>query len=346
LTEAGGLDLARLAAGPLLDYPYKLWGFGEEIGLTALRKLSATTGEDRYAEFTRSLADGWCARFSEPAFRDHVAPGALLVELHESGQGDGYVACAERLARLYGTFPVVGGLPVHRPDLEPWAGHLWVDCLSIDAPFLLRLWRANREPRWLHCAEQHAGGYLAVLQDPGSALFWHGFDARAGRPDGCLWGRGNGWALLGLVATADLLRPDSTLRTALEDGLRRQITALTALQDPSGHWRTVLDDPAAPLETSVAAFVVIGALEASRRGILDEGYWKWSGLRRVLQRARTALVEAIDSDGVVAGVSEATPIGDLDNYRRRASGAFPWGQGPAVLALLAWERGRDGGLVP
>lgn len=345
MTEASGLEVAESAAAPLLDYPYKLWGFGEEIGLEALCELTAMTGKARYLGFAKSLVDRWCRGFGEPTFRDHVAPGALLIELKEAGHGESYLACAERLAGLYSRFPVIDGLPVHRPDLESSQGHVWVDCLPIDAPFLLRLWRATRESRWLRRAEQHASGYTAVLHDPDSGLFWHGFDARQGRPTGCLWGRGNGWALLGLVTAVRLLPSASALRNALEPALRQQIVVLATLQDPSGHWRTVLDDPTAPLESSVAAFVVAGVLEARRAGILTEDHWLRVGLEGVLRRARGALVGAVASDGVVGGVSEATPIGDADSYRSRAGGSFPWGQGPAILALLAWERARAEGLV-
>jgi unsaturated rhamnogalacturonyl hydrolase len=39
---------------------------------------------------------------------------------------------------------------------------------------------------------------VRLLQD-GSGLFWHFFLERTGRPYGRAWGRGQGWALLGLL---------------------------------------------------------------------------------------------------------------------------------------------------
>ncbi|WP_238015933.1 glycoside hydrolase family 88 protein [Dactylosporangium sp. AC04546] len=142
-----------------------------------------------------------------------------------------------------------------------------------------------------------------LLASP-SGLFSHGHDGV--RPNGVHWGRGQGWALHGLRAV------DSPRLPAL-------VTALGRYEE-DGRWRTVVDLDGAPVEHSVSAFVA-AALPSTPMG----------------KRALAAALDALDGAGGLP-VSEATPIGDAPSYLTRATGVFPWGQGPLLLALLEASR--------
>ncbi|HWB35999.1 MAG TPA: glycoside hydrolase family 88 protein, partial [Rugosimonospora sp.] len=189
--------------------------------------------------------------------------------------------------------PVPGRPPVHRPDLAGLSTLIWVDCLHTDGPGLPPADAAR-------LVEEDA----AALQD-GTGLFHHGYDVATATPNGVHWGRGQGWALHGLAAV-----PSAAPR------LGRLLDALSR-HEIDGAWRTIVDDPAAPVEHSVSALVAACPAAAP-------------ALRR---RALRAALAALDADGGLP-VSAATPVGPPATYLDRETGIFPWGQGPLLLALL------------
>jgi unsaturated rhamnogalacturonyl hydrolase len=235
--------------------------------------------------------------------------------------------------------PRIGGVVLHRSDLEGWQSTIWVDCMALDGPFLVRLWRETGERRWLELGLEHATGYVAALQDPATGLFWHGYDAAPGVTTGQLWGRGNGWALLGLLETLEFTPPERPEYARLRRSLATLTRALVEHQDSSGAWRTVLVDPTAPLENSTAPFVSAGLMWASRLGLL-RGVLEPDTIKRVVERAFHHLTGALGPDGSLP-ISAATPIGGLTTYTEQRLGVFPWGQGPALLAIAEATRLRS-----
>lgn len=334
-------ELTRRVADQLLAYPFKIWGFGEYIGLRGLWELGDYLDEERYKHFVRTLLHRWCQEQAPLTPEDHVVPGVPLLLLYEWEGNEIYLNASLALGELLASSENVEGLPIHRPDLAAWHGHIWVDCMYLDAPFLLRLWRVTADEQWLEVALRHILSYTQALCDEHSGLFFHGFDSATGERSTCLWGRGNGWALLGLIDTLAELPSASPAYAALCHVLQTQLSALTRFQDPSGHWHTVLNDLASPLEPSSAAFFSAGFWLAKRRGLISAQRWHDLGCEAVTQRAFTAALGSVDEDGTFA-VSEATPIGNREGYLARSSGLFPWGQGPFLLAAV--ESGQlDGG---
>ncbi|GAB3836523.1 glycoside hydrolase family 88 protein [Dactylosporangium cerinum] len=177
---------------------------------------------------------------------------------------------------------------------------IWVDCLHTDGPGLV----ATGHPAAAAALVEEAA---AVLQDA-SGLFSHGYDTATAAPNGVHWGRGQGWALHGLLAAG--LRPRAT----------QLLTALAA-HEQDGSWRTIVDDPAAPIEHSVSALIAADTLRDA----------DWAAMGR---RALDAAVAALDADGGLP-VSSATPVGPPATYLDRQTGTYPWGQGPLLLALLS-----------
>ncbi len=329
--------LQRVAARTAA-YPYKCWGFGEAIAMLGLIAASRVTGDDRYRRVVdRSFDRWWTAIEGRLSFKDHVTPGVplLLLAREEPGRMD----AARALGALFRRFPERRGVAIHRPDLDGWTSHIWVDCLYIDGPFLALLSRMTGDSSWQDLACAHALAYLDVLWDAPRGLFFHGYDAETGRVNAIHWGRGNGWALLGLIDLLRFVQPDHPSRRRLAAVARQQVDALTALQDGDGHWHTVLDRPETYREHSVAAMMAWAVPQAARLGLVPDAALV------VASRAFDAALAATDGEGNLTGVSEATPAGDLATYTSRPTGVFPWGQGPWLLALadrlapdLVWER--------
>jgi unsaturated rhamnogalacturonyl hydrolase len=319
-------DALERAAQRTEAYPYRVWGFGEAIAMLGLLATTRATGDNRHRAWVAALFERWwAARSGGLGYADHVTPGVPLLML--ARRDPGWMPAALALGRLFATFPRQAGVPVHRPDLGSWASHVWVDCLYTDGAFLALLARVTGDHAWEDLACEQALAYVRVLWDASSGLFVHGCDAATGRANAVHWGRGNGWALLGILDLLRVLRREHPAWHRLADIVRRQIGVIAALQGGSGHWHTVLDHPETYLESSVAAMMAYAFPVAARLGLASPA------VVQAGDRALAAALGAVDDSSALTGVSDATPAGDLDTYATRPTGVFPWGQGPLLLAL-------------
>jgi unsaturated rhamnogalacturonyl hydrolase len=327
LTEADLVPTLIRVAERTLACSYRCWGFGESVAMLGLVAATRATGERRFQDFVEAaFTRWWVTRNKRLSFEDHVTPGLalLLLARNDSRWMDVAVAVAELLRGC----PEVAGIQVHRPDLERWSTHIWVDCLYTEGAFLALLGRVSGDSAWEDLACAHTLAYVEALWDSESGLFFHSYDARTCRTNGVRWGRGNGWALLGLIDLLRFLRPHRTERRRFVEVVQCQVERLAALQNPSGHWHTVLDRSDTYLESSVAAMMAWAIPQAIRLGVIPG---------RFLATAEAAFRAALHStgkDGSLNGVSEATPSAeDVKSYVSRRTGVYPWGQGPWLLAL-------------
>lgn len=329
-------DLIAAMARATARYPFKRWGFGESIAMEALINAGGEPGQ-----MAAGLVREW-AIHHEPLADDplaHVAPGVPLLQLVErdADERGPLLDCARELATvLSGSAIGHHGAQIHRPDLTGWEHEVWVDCMHLDGPFLSLLARLTDDDEYADLAGEILLSHARVLQDEHSGLFSHGFDDAAGRSNGVHWGRGQGWALLGLTDTATNLPDDHPAREEIGQRLTALVQGLAATEAESGTWHTVVDVHDTYLESSVAAFVALGVGRGVEAGLLP------ASCAALADRAWQATVECIAIDGALQGVSDATPVGpDAAHYGARKRGWFPWGQGPALLAAIERLRKRD-----
>jgi rhamnogalacturonyl hydrolase YesR len=91
------------------------------LGLLAASRAS---GDDRYRAVVVGAFDRWWdTRGRGLSFADHVTPGVPLLMLARDDPR--WMPAALALGRLHETFPRTRGIPIHRPDLEPWTGVWW-----------------------------------------------------------------------------------------------------------------------------------------------------------------------------------------------------------------------------
>lgn len=308
-------------------FPYRTWGFGESI---AMEGLLAAGG--RHRAFARALIASW-ARADRPLRDDplaHVTPGVPLLLLHEENP-DPVVwnRILELEAVLSNTERGGAGARIHRPDLAGWEDEVWVDCMHLDGPFLARLGRLTNDPARIDLAVELLLGHARVLQDEGSGLFSHGFDDASGKPNRVHWGRGQGWALLGLDDTLHAIPREHPGAGEIQQRLTALVAGLARCERQPGAWSTVVDRPASYAEASVSAFAALGIRRAIARGFVPADY------EPVVQRAWNTTIEHLSPDGKMLDVSDATPVGtDAPHYNARPLGQHPWGQGPALLAAI------------
>lgn len=296
------MGLLAAVAERTAPLPYRVWGFGEGPALLGLLAAGELLGRPELV----ARVDELVTPAPTGAPDEHLVNVEVLLRLRELRDGPPVAPAVASWARCVRP-------AVHRPDLVALDRLVWVDCMHTDGPGL-----ALAEP---DAAAPIMRRYVAALQDS-SGLFSHGYDVVAGRANGVHWGRGQGWALTGLVGT--LARtPDPGLAGSLD----RLLHALER-HERQGRWRTIVDDDG-PVELSTSALVAAGVLAGLRSGVVDG---RWAGLA---ERALAAAVAATVDGGLP--VSEATPVGAPVTYRTRKTGIFPWGQGPLLLALAAKE---------
>ncbi len=324
-TASRGL-MARVADATLYypQYRYRAWGYGEWIALEGLLEASRICENPRYHGFVEGLIAGWISKRELLIPADHVAPGVALVELFKSTGREIYLDRALALAHLLLESPrSSAGARLLRPDANE---HIYVDCLYSDPPLFCRLAQVTGEPSWFNEAATYALEFWNALADADVPLLYHGYSDASHRPIGLLWGRGVGWALLGLVDTLAEMPVETGGRDELISRLRSMASALRDLQAENGEWHTVLNHPETYLEHSIACFVCAAFLKGVRTGLLDASFGECA------RRSWNAVTGAISASGEIL-VSEATPEGDLAGYQSLRLGVFPWGQGAALRAI-------------
>jgi unsaturated rhamnogalacturonyl hydrolase len=162
------------------------------------------------------------------------------------------------------------------------------------------------------------------------------------RPDGlyrhrnttdAAWGRGNGFAAIGLALTlSELPRSHAGYAHALQS-YRQLMTALLPLQTRDGLWRNVVDHPGAFAEFSGTAMIGF----AIQRG-LARGWIKGRAYDRAVRNAWTAVNSRTSADGRMIDVCESTAgITTVEQYLQRAAILGEDPRGGAMAMLFATE---------
>jgi unsaturated rhamnogalacturonyl hydrolase len=332
--------LLRRVAERTRAYDFTVWFWGDAIALDGLLDAADLADDEASLAHVERFVRGWAER--SLGWADHLAPGDAILRLAALRGDDALLDAARRLAAwLTEAVPhTPEGYPLYRPDQPEYRHTVWVDTLYHEPPFFARLARATGDARWDDVAVEVWDAHARALRVGDGPLLGHGYDVGKRALRGPGWGRGCGWALLGFVDTLELL-PVAHPRRAWAEGETRRLAARVAeLQDPSGHWRTLLDDREAYLETSTAAFFGAAFAKGMRLGVLDASY------APALAAAWNALQARIGEDGGVSGVSACTwaaiaPQDDLAMYRTLPTEVNVWGQGAAlrcVAELLRFER--------
>ncbi len=162
------------------------------------------------------------------------------------------------------------------------------------------------------------------------------------RPDGlyrhqpatdAAWGRGNGFAALGLALTLSELPRDTEAYAHALQSYRSLMAALLPLQTRDGLWRNVVDYPGAYAEFSGTAMIGF----AMQRG-LSSGWLKGHEYEQGIARAWLAVNSRTSSSGTFIDVCESTArMTSLDQYLKRAAILGEDARGGAMAMLFATE---------
>lgn len=353
------IGTAARAADLLLAHQWKVWFWGDSIGLEGLLDAAELTGQSKYAAYVHGLLKGWIAREGCRSEFDYTAPGVALLRLFEQTRDAALLEAARRHAAYLLQFrrtkagaylryenaalELLPELPPDHPNASASMSRevvdggpcVFVDCVHFDGPFFAKLYQVTQEDIFLEHALENIYSQIELLYDPGERLFHHFWIERTGRANGVLWARGNGWGLLGIALTLEALGPQAPRTAQLAGLLRDGIIRLAGLQDPSGAWHTILTDPDSYLEASTAAFFTDIICRAVELNVVPAGEFA-----STVHSAMRYLLSQVREDGALENVSyETFPSTRPEHYRSMPRGAVvPWGQGPLLAAMRSYSR--------
>ncbi len=310
----------KMAAQRCEQLEYKRWFWGEALAFDALVLAGEVTGVKQHLILADSLLRTWPSDMASriPQHSDVYAPLRTLIRLQQAASRPDYLRAAVKVAEYLVSAPAYKGAFLHL--LEGYSPMVFVDFIYYVGPYLGLMSQVTGDTTFLDTAVTQTLGHLECLQDPADGFVRHVYDPARGETNGVAWGRGNGWALLGLVDTLEVVPAHHSGRALIEGRFRQLLAACVESQDSSGLWHTILDDSASPLENSIAAFFYAALTKARRLGLV-------SGVDECAARAWRITFSRIRPDGQFPISMTEWPDWNPDAYYRRPIGINAWGQG-------------------
>ncbi|OME05905.1 glycoside hydrolase 105 family protein [Paenibacillus odorifer] len=315
------------------DFGMEEWDWPQGVGLYGLQKLEQHFKDERYQEYAKLWMSKQLGKGLPSRNINTTAPLLSLMELKE----------AEELSLEWVQW-LMHGLPrteesgyqhvttgASKDEVTLNDNEIWIDTLFMAILFTAKMGVKYDNSAWRQASLYQLLLHVKYLYDKKTGLFFHGwhFGGRHNFSE-AFWCRGNSWFTLGLPEYLELMGPylDSGVFEYLQQILNAQATALLACQSGDGLWHTLLDDSSSYTETSGSAAIAAGILHSVRRGLLPESYADHA------LKAIRAVLDRIDDEGTVLGVSGGTPIGAAkEDYKEIIIAPMAYGQAMVLVAL-------------
>ncbi|WP_199621170.1 glycoside hydrolase family 88/105 protein [Paenibacillus alkalitolerans] len=305
------------------------WDWPGGVAFYGVCEAYAATGKAEYLDRLKAWVDENMEDGLPKLSVNGVSIGHSLMTLYGATKDERYIETATEMAEflLHDAERFGDGILQHTVNSETYnfPEQAWVDTMFMAGYFLLRIGKLLDRSDYFEDGLKQYHGHENVLQDPVTNLYYHGWDnINRNHMSGIHWARGNAWAALTMARALEIVPVTHPSFMIIEGSLRDQLSALVRLQNDSGLWHTVLDDPSSPLETSGSAGIATALLTKGRI------YNKYT------QRSIDGILARITEDGAVTGVSAGTAVmKDAEGYKnvpdKRIQG---WGQG-LTLAFLS-----------
>jgi rhamnogalacturonyl hydrolase YesR/catechol 2,3-dioxygenase-like lactoylglutathione lyase family enzyme len=325
----------RLIGTPVDAYPFN---WGEGVQMMGLMKAARAAHDTRYIDYVEKWARIYEAQdvrtlldigpaVPNPARRGycgHWSPGSAVLYLYQDRRKPEHLKLAQSVADFIAT----GAERSPEGGLGHWQGshQLWVDTLYMACPLLASLGQMQHRPEYIQDAAHQIVIHARHLQDEKTGLIYHMWDWQTGTHSDGFWGRGDGWVLMSLAETMEVMSRRDPKYQELASIARKLAKGLESTQDADGLWHTVLDDPKSYPECSATAMFSYGMLKLVRLRVLPPAY-----TARALKAWRAINLRYV-KDGQVAGVSAGTDPKGTDAYRGKPVGTETWGTGAYLLA--------------
>lgn len=300
---------ARYPAQPIMSYIPALSWSGQ-------LRLAALTGETKWREKAITDLEAFTSErtpvIAEP-YRLTSLAGALAL-------ADAASMASDRTAGVLAA-RVAYFMLTDAPETEVKFATRWTDDMFMASAVLSRVGNAT-----------HADAVGRLLTN---------YSKRLQRPDGLFihaengphaWGRGNGFAVLGLTEALTHLPASWPARPQVLEIYRRQVAALAKHQSDDGSWRQVVDEPSSYRELTVTAMTTAALARGISRGWLDRTTYE-----PIVNRGWQAVAARVNADGTVKDVCSGTGAGPTKAYylnRPVVNGADDRGGAMALLAAI------------
>lgn len=311
------LDVARILAAkypaqPIMSYiPALSWS-------NSLR-LSEITGERQWREKVEKDIEPF---ISDPA-RTKAEPRRLTSLAGAFAFLDAWALTRNRAAQKVGMEVAPLMLPQSPEEVVRYATG-WTDDMFMASSVLARIGGVE----FAATVGKLLTTYAARLQRP-DGIFVHAVDGPHA------WGRGNGFALLGLTEALTYLPEGWSDRSRVLEIYRKHVAALAKLQSDDGSWRQVVDEPTSYRELTVTAMTTAAMARGARLGWIDRSTYE-----PIINRGWNAVASRVNADGTVKDVCSGTGVGPTKEYyltRPVVNGADDRGGAMALLAAIEVE---------
>ena len=287
-------------------------------------RLAAITNDESLREKVRQQTRPWIAG-EKPLFGDRVQLTAVAGTLvfAELATVSASLAADRAAARALADQGVLRAAAEKAPAV-PEYGQGWTDDMFMATAVLAPSGARAGHEGDLDRAARLLIEYAARLQQA-SGLFHHATDGPAA------WGRGNGFAALGLMETLTRMQPSHPARAKVLEIYRREMAGALANQAPDGMWRQIIDAPGAYREETATAMLMSAMARGVRLGWLGRSHLP------AIQRAWRGLAAHLTDEGTVIDVCASTGAGPTRRYyfdRPAVTGADDRGGAMALLAAL------------
>ena len=324
--ERSPLDIAKVLAAKYPAQP--IMSYIPALSWSGSFRLAALTGEDRWKEKPRREMQAFLSGVT-PAIAEPYQLASLAGHLAfaDAGTLDGN-AVAAALAQKAADFI----LPQSADEAVRFP-RKWTDDMFMATSVLARVGAATKDPKYGAAAGRLLTSYAESLQRP-DGIFIHALEGPHA------WGRGNGFALLGVTEALTYLPDTWPDRARVLEIYRKHMRALVIYQSDDGSWRQVVDEPTSYRELTVTAMTVAAMARGVRLGFLDR-----SAYQGAIDRGWKAVVARVNEDGTVRDVCSGTGAGPSKEYylnRPAVNGADDRGGAMALLAAIEVETLRRG----
>jgi unsaturated rhamnogalacturonyl hydrolase len=212
---------------------------------------------------------------------------------------------------------------------RPQKNTLWLDDLFMSVPAMVQMGKLTGEDHYYNEAVKQILQFSSRMFVKEKGFYRHGWVEGMTTHPSFHWARANGWALLTLVETLDLLPTSHPQYNAVLEQLRAHIAGLAACQSGEGFWHQLLDRNDSYLETSATAIYVYCIAHAINRGWVDAAAYG-----PVVQLGWHAVSTKINAKGEVEGTCVGTGMAfDPAYYYYRPVNTYTaHGYGPVIWA--------------
>lgn len=345
--------MVKAVAERLAAHEFQGWFYGDSVGFEGLVAAADLLGESRWIDFSHGFFRAWGTRRRPFQPDDNTAPGHVMCAIVQRTQDAvlreavldlaGHLRARRKVNRVSITFEDTlrslmqpyGGVALSSDQQsqmrDPGPG-IYLDCMHFDPPFFAHLSQIDPDGGWAQAAVTEILGYKDLLFDEQTGLYRHFWLEKADRAYTDGWGRGQGWALLGLLDVADYLDASVDGRKDVEIAALALARTMLGYQLPDGNWHSLVHEARSGPESSTAAFMATAFFRGMTSGLLPEDEFS-----EPAERAFAAMKANLDSEGNLTGVSAAVMSALVEEHYWHVpvNRIVPWGQGPVLTAAAA-----------